>query len=96
MVEMCLPRWTYALEEITGAKKDSFGGQHLELATLAEELGKTTGVDAGKNTFVQLYGLDVCDQLVKDHTVKALAELELFERNEFMRLLSAELVDRTA
>ena len=37
MVEMCLPRWTYALEEITGAEKDSFGGQHLELATLAEK-----------------------------------------------------------
>ena len=68
----------------------------LDIIGNAEELGKTTGVDAGKNTFVQLYGLDVCDQLVKDHTVKALAELELFERNEFMRLLSAELVGRTA
>ena len=68
----------------------------LDIIGNAEELGKTTGVDAGKNTFVQLYGLDVCDQLVKDHTVKALAALELFERNEFMRLLSADLVGRTA
>ena len=39
MVEMCLPRLTYALEEISGAKKDSFGGQCLKLATYAEKRG---------------------------------------------------------
>lgn len=39
MVEMCLPRLTYALEGISGAKKDSFGGQCLKLATCAEKRG---------------------------------------------------------
>ena len=68
----------------------------LDVIGNAEELGKATGVDAGKNTFVQLYGLETCDQLVTDHTHKALAELDVYDDNSFMRTLAAELIGRTA
>lgn len=37
MVEMCLLEGQYTLEGISGAKKDSFGGQCLKLATCAEK-----------------------------------------------------------
>lgn len=67
----------------------------LDLIGNAEELGKATGADAGKNTFVQLYGLETCDLLVKDHTTKALTELDAFENNDFMKCLAAQLVGRT-
>ena len=61
----------------------------------AEELGKAVGVDAVKNTFVQLYGLEKCDALVHDHTDKAKASLSAFMNADFMLALSDELVGRT-
>ena len=67
----------------------------LDVIGNAEELGKATGVDAGKNTFVQLYGLDKCDALVKEHTENALKQLDLFADHAFMRELSFTLVGRT-
>ena len=67
----------------------------LDVIGNAQELGKATGMDAGKNTFVQLYGLDKCDELVKEHTVKALEQLKAFRNNEFMCKLALELVGRT-
>ena len=68
----------------------------LDVIGDAEELGKATGMDAGKNTFVQLYGLEKCDQLVKDHTTKALEQLCAFRDNAFMKKLALDLVGRTA
>jgi len=53
------------------------------------------GVDADKNTFVQLYGLDVCDQMVKEHTNAAIAVLDAFAEHSFMEELSLQLTDRT-
>jgi len=67
----------------------------LDVIGNAEELGKATGMDAGKNTFVQLYGLDACDQLVKENTNQALTQLSHFENNQFMMELALHLVDRT-
>ena len=56
----------------------------LDVIGNAEALGKAVGVDAGKNTFVQLYGLEKCDELVKIHTEKAISALSVFENTEFM------------
>lgn len=67
----------------------------LDVIGTAEELGKAIGVDTGKNTFVQLYGLDTCDELVKAHTQEALLQLELFRDNSFMCNLALQLVGRT-
>ena len=68
----------------------------LDVIGNAAELGKATGMDAGKNTFVQLYGIDKCDELVKEHTNKALQQLEYFKSNTFMMLLAEKLVGRNA
>ncbi len=67
----------------------------LDVIGNAEELGKAVGVDAVKNTFVQLYGIEKCDQLVHEHTDQAKASLLAFEDHTFMSELSDELVGRT-
>ena len=67
----------------------------LDVIGNAEELGKATGVDGGKNTFVQLYGLEACEQLVKDHTNAALEQLLVFNDAEYMKNLALQLVGRT-
>lgn len=67
----------------------------LDVIGNAEELGKATGMDAGKNTFVQLYGIEKCDELVKEHTQLALSQLSVFSDSAFMENLSLQLVGRT-
>ena len=67
----------------------------LDVIGNAEELGKAVGVDADKNTFVHLYGLDVCDQLVKEHTAAAIRALSAFDDSLFMVDLANQLTGRT-
>ena len=67
----------------------------LDMIGDAQELGKATGADNGKNTFVHLYGLDVCNNLVHEHTQKALSTLSAFEGNDYMHQLALSLIDRT-
>lgn len=67
----------------------------LDVIGNAEELGKAVGVDAVKNTFVQLYGIEKCDVLVKEHTQKAIAALDAFEDPSYMKALAQHLTDRT-
>ena len=67
----------------------------LDVIGNARELGKATGVDENKNTFVQLYGLDACDAMVKDHTEKAISALTVFDDPQYMRDLAASLTGRT-
>ena len=68
----------------------------LDVIGDANELGKATGMDEGKNTFVQLFGVGKCDALVKEHTKVALEQLQVFESADFMRELAQKLVGRTA
>ena len=68
----------------------------LDVIGNAEELGKAVGVDAVKNTFVQLYGLEKCDALVHAHTLQAKNAVQIFGENEFILALSDLLVGRTA
>ncbi len=67
----------------------------LDVIGNAEELGKAVGVDSVKNTFVQLYGLEKCENMVRSHTEQALNYLKLFQDNEFMTQLANQLVNRT-
>ncbi len=67
----------------------------LDLIGDAKALGKAVGVDENKNTFVQLYGLEACDQMVKDHTQTALSALSAFENADFMTMLAYSLTGRT-
>lgn len=66
----------------------------LDVIGTAEEMGKSVGTDAVKNTFVQLYGLESCDELVHKHTNQAIAQLDIFENSQFMRSLSELLTSR--
>ena len=66
----------------------------LDVIGTLEDLGKAVGVDAKKNTFVQLYGLDTCDQMVKDHTQKAIDTLTVFNGTDFIIELANQLTGR--
>lgn len=57
-------------------------------------LGKATGVDGDKNTFVHLYGLERCQQMVQDHTRKAIEALTVFPEHSFMMELAERLTGR--
>jgi len=66
----------------------------LDVIGNAHELGKATGADAVKNTFVQLYGIDKCDRLVRTHTEIAIDSLSVFDNREYMCNLAMSLTDR--
>ena len=66
----------------------------LDVIGDAEKLGKATGMDGQKNTFVRLYGLEKCEELVKEHTDAAIDALDVFPDSEFMRELALSLVGR--
>ncbi len=67
----------------------------LDVIGDAKELGKATGVDTVKNTFVQLYGLEKCDRLVNEHTEEAIKALDAFQNTEYMKMLVTNLIHRT-
>ena len=67
----------------------------LDVIGNAQELGKATGADTVKNTFVQLLGLEKCDELVHSHTDLAKKSLNAFVNNTFMLELADDLVGRT-
>ena len=66
----------------------------LDVIGTQAELGKATGVDAEKNTFVRLYGLEKCEELVQKYTNYALDALQVFEDTEYMAALAKSLTDR--
>lgn len=66
----------------------------LDVEGNPEILGKATGVDGGKNTFVRLYGLARCRDLVQSHTQKAIAALEAFDDHSYLASLALKMVDR--
>ena len=68
----------------------------LDVIGDAIELGKAVGVDNNKNTFVQLYGLEQCDALVRTHTEQAIQALQAFPECDYMIQLSKMLTDRTS
>lgn len=67
----------------------------LDVIGDAQELGKATGMDENKNTFVCLYGLDACGELVRKYTEEAIRELDSFENKEFMLQLVCQMINRT-
>lgn len=84
-----------------GAFADSLGlafqirDDMLDVIGNAEEMGKAVGTDGVKNTFVQLYGLEACDCLVRTHTQGAIANLKVFQETQYMEALANHLTSRT-
>lgn len=66
----------------------------LDVIGEASVLGKATGVDGEKNTFVRLYGLEKCEELVQLHTRKAIEALSVFESTDFLVDLAYSLTAR--
>lgn len=66
----------------------------LDVIGTQEEMGKGVGTDAAKNTFVRLYGLERCEELVQKYTDYALDALKQFEDTEYITALAKSLTDR--
>jgi len=66
----------------------------LDVIGTQEEMGKGVGTDANKNTFVRLYGLEKCEQLVQNYTATAIDMLKIFPDNVYMRTLATSLTER--
>ena len=66
----------------------------LDVIGTQEEMGKGVGTDDTKNTFVRLYGLEKCEELVQKYTQDALEALNAFEDNAYMTQLAKDLTDR--
>ncbi len=66
----------------------------LDVIGTQEEMGKGVGTDETKNTFVRLYGLEKCEELVQKWTDTAIQMVQIFEDNEFIIQLAKSLTDR--
>ena len=66
----------------------------LDVIGSQEEMGKGVGTDANKNTFVRLYGLEKCEELVQTYTDYALQALNVFEDTKFITELARSLTAR--
>ena len=66
----------------------------LDVIGTQEEMGKGVGTDAAKNTFVRLYGLEKCEELVQKYTDYALDALNAFGDIAYMRKLALSLTER--
>ena len=67
----------------------------LDVIGYAAELGKPVGTDEKKNTFVRLYGLKRCDDMVKRYTQMAIDALDAFEDADFLKEMALKLTSRT-
>ena len=66
----------------------------LDVTGDSAKLGKSTGTDINKNTLVKLYGLERCEELIKEQTERALGALDAFTDTDFLRSLAWMLANR--
>lgn len=66
----------------------------LDVIGSADELGKNVGTDQTKNTFVRLYGLQKCEELVKKYTEQSIIALQCFENAKCLKDLAIEMATR--
>lgn len=66
----------------------------LDVIGNKQTLGKSVGTDADKNTFVHLYGIDKCDELVRSYTKTATDALHVFEDASYLTWLAESLTQR--
>ena len=66
----------------------------LDVIGTQEEMGKGVGTDATKNTFVRLYGLQKCEELVRTYTDLALDAISIFQDNGLLSQIAVELTTR--
>ena len=66
----------------------------LDVIGTQEEMGKGVGTDEAKNTFVRLYGLEKCEELVNRYTSVALEAIKCFDNTEELVSLAEGLTVR--
>ena len=66
----------------------------LDVIGTQEEMGKGVGTDSAKNTFVRLYGLEACEEMVQKYTQEAIDALSVFDNTDYMIALAKSLTDR--
>ncbi len=66
----------------------------LDVIGTQQELGKGVGTDATKNTFVRLYGLEKCEELVQKYTAAAVDQLSVFDDTDYLIDLAKSLTER--
>ncbi len=66
----------------------------LDVIGTQEEMGKGVGTDGVKNTFVRLYGLEKCEELVQKYTQSAIAQLQVFGSPDYLIALAESLTLR--
>ena len=66
----------------------------LDVIGTQEEMGKGVGTDETKNTFVRIYGIEKCEELVNRYTDIAVAALDAFPDRTYMTILAKQLTDR--
>ncbi len=66
----------------------------LDVVGDAAVLGKATGMDMNKNTFVRIYGVETCKEMVRRETEKAISALSIFPNAQFLIDLAKQLIDR--
>ena len=66
----------------------------LDVIGTKEEMGKGVGTDETKNTFVRLYGLERCGELVTKYTDYAISALDAYEDTSYLTALAESLTTR--
>ena len=66
----------------------------LDVIGTEEEMGKGVGTDDTKNTFVRLYGIEKCEELVNRYTQVAIDALDAFEDTDDLIALAKALTER--
>ena len=66
----------------------------LDVIGTREEMGKGVGTDETKNTFVRIYGIEKCKELVKRYTDLAISALDAFPEHTYLETLAKQLTDR--
>ncbi len=66
----------------------------LDVIGTQEEMGKGVGTDADKNTFVKLYGLEKCEELVQKYTAYAMDALSAFQDTAYIAALAESMTRR--
>lgn len=66
----------------------------LDVIGTQEEMGKGVGTDENKNTFVRIYGIEKCEELVNRYTDAAVSALDAFQDHTYMECLALQLTNR--
>ena len=66
----------------------------LDVIGSADELGKNVGTDLEKNTFVRLYGMQKCEELVRQYTEYAVSALQCFDDTDYLKQLAMDMATR--